>query len=78
MDGCHSSLQEADGAMSYSAVVPSSPIGARARRTEAGGGRYRAKRTSLGDVPATMGTFYLNHFKAGRCLMESAAGTRSI
>ena len=60
------------------AVAPSTPIGARARRTEAGGGGYRTKKTSLGDVPATTGTFCLNHFKAGWCLMESAAGTGSI
>lgn len=60
------------------AMAPSTPIGARARRrTEPGGGWHRAKKTSLGDVPTTLGTFCLSYYKVGRCLMEFAAETRS-
>lgn len=59
-------------------VAPSTPSGARARRTEVGGGRHRATKTSLGDTPATVGTFYLSHSKARRCLMEFVAETWSM
>lgn len=37
----------------------------------------RAKRTSLGDEPVTMGICFLSHFKAERYFIEFAAGARS-
>lgn len=79
MDGCHSSLQGADGAMSYSGHGTFHPHWGQSQEEDRGGGGWhRAKKTSLGDMPATMGTFCLSHSKVGRCLMEFAAETRSI
>lgn len=79
MDVCHSSLQGANGAMSYSGHGTFHPHWDQSQEKDRGrGGWHRPKKTSLGDVPATMGTVCLSHSKVGRCLMEFAAETGSI
>ena len=84
MDGCHSSQQGANGAMSYSGRGTFHPHWGHSQEDRGCGGRggtvgeVQSWKDFSGRCASNHGHTVLSHSKAGSCLMELAARTRRM